>query len=312
MKDARTEWLDERKFVIGASETPSILGCGFETPAEVWARKTGHETPRSEGEHLEIGNVIQPALIELARRRLHLDVIAEPDFVFRRSEAVPYVGASLDAYIVGEDGKHCPLDTKNVDGMNARDWANEPPLNYTVQLQQQMFVTGASYGYLFALIGGNKTAWHRIERNDAFITAMLKKLEHFWRLVQTKTPPPYQDAKDQARILSILHPQDSGAVVALDEIGMNAVDRREVYSLQLDEIEAKKLEAENEIKAMLGDATYAVLPDGRAVSWKTQNRKEHFVKASTSRVLRFHDRLPKGVAAITNEVEPLQIEANPT
>jgi hypothetical protein len=45
-------------------------------------------------------------------------------------------------------------------------------------------------------------------------------------------------------------------------------------------------ERENSLKALIGDATYAVLPDGSRYSWKTQERKEYVVPASVTRVLR--------------------------
>lgn len=292
-------WLLERRSLIGASETPSILGKGFETAADVWARKIGLADDSTETESMEIGNVIQSALIELATRRIGVPFYGERAHFVRRSKTVQYVGASLDAFHRTEDGMLVPLDTKNVDRIHAKEWEDTPPIGYQIQLQQQMFVTGADHGYLFALIGGNKTAWHRVERNDAFIAAMLKKLEWFWSLVQTRTPPPYQDPYDQARVLAALYPKDAGTAIQLDEAAQRIIERRDALDIAIDEVSTRRAECDNELCAMLGENTFGALPDGRWVSWKQQTRKEHIVKASTFRVLRLHDRRPKDAPALT-------------
>jgi hypothetical protein len=52
------------------------------------------------------------------------------------------------------------------------------------------------------------------------------------------------------------------------------------------EAEARKLAAENLIKAAIGEASFGDLPDGARYSWKQQSRKECVVAASTFRVLR--------------------------
>lgn len=303
----RVEWLAERKTLIGASETPSILGKGYETPAEVWARKVGLADGTEETERMEIGNVVQPAIVELARRRIGLDFQHEPANRVRRSN-IEYIGASLDAFVT-EDGLDIPLDAKNVDRIHGREWEESPPIGYQIQLQQQMFVTGADHGYLFALIGGNRTAWHRVDRNEAFIAAMLKKLEWFWGLVQTRTPPPYQDPQDQARVLATLYPKSNGTAVVLDEVAAKIIERRNALDAIYTETEARLTECDNELKALLGENSFGALPDGRWISWKQQTVKEHVRKASTFRVLRFHDKRPKDAPALEQPEthEPIEI-----
>lgn len=307
----REQWLSERRSGIGASETPSILGCGFETAAEVWARKLGLAESPEETERMEIGTALQPALIRLAAKRLALPVVEEPDFVVRRHPDRPYVLASLDAVVRDADGE-APLDVKNVDRMNAAEWEHEPPLGYTVQIQQQCYVTGASHGYLFALIGGNRTVWHRVERNERFIAAMLSKLAEFWRLVETRTPPPCDDAHDQARVLSVLYPRDAGTAIALPDEAATLIDERAEIAGRIKELEAAKCERENELKAMLGDNAFGRLSDGRWVSWRTQRRAEYVVAASEFRVLRFHDKAPKGVPELTSQADESKQLTNET
>ena len=52
------------------------------------------------------------------------------------------------------------------------------------------------------------------------------------------------------------------------------------------EAETRRTELQNKLKLAIGDNTFGELPSGGKFTWKTQDRKEHFVAASTSRVLR--------------------------
>jgi len=313
----RTAWLAERRTLIGASETPSILGRGYRTAAQVWAEKCGLEEPENDADvKLRIGTIIQPALVEITRAVFNLPAIAEHENVVRRSTIVPYVGASLDA-VAGQDdnGRDVPLELKNVDSFNAREWNDDTPhgcpIGYVIQVSQQMFVTGASHGYVMGLIGGNRPVLRRIERNDAFIGAMLRKLEWFWNLVETRTPPPYQDAQDQAKVLAALYPKGTGTAIALDEVAERILLRRDAASIIQTEAETKVAECNNELKAMLGDNTYGQLPGGRWVSWKQIPGSTYTVNRAPYRRLLIHDKRPKDAPALSVEhPEPLAVECD--
>lgn len=313
----REQWLLERRSLIGASDAPSILGKGYRTPAQVWAEKCGVVESEVDADvRLRIGTIIQPALVEIARAVFDLPAVAEPDNVIRRSGEVSYIGTSLDA-VAGKDENGCdvPLELKNVDSFMAREWSDDAPhgcpIGFAVQVSQQMFVTGAKFGYVMGLIGGNKPVLRRIERNDAFITALIRKLAWFWNLVQTRTPPPYQDAKDHARTLAALYPTDNGSAIAMDDLALHIKQRRDDMDEALKIAQGERDECDNQLKALIGDNAFASLPDGRWLSWKLQHRKEFVTAATSFRVLRTHDRRPKDAPAITHEVaEPLEVEAD--
>lgn len=315
----RTQWLEERRKLIGASDAPSILGRGYRTAAQVWAEKCGFAEPESEADadvKLRIGTIIQPALVEVARAVFNLPAIAERENFVRRSTEVTYVGASLDA-IAGKDeaGRDVPLELKNVDSFNAREWGdNIPhgcPIGYVIQVSQQMYVTGASHGYVMGLIGGNRPVLRRIERNDAFIAALLRKLAWFWNLVETRTPPPYQDPHDQARVLATLYPKATGTAIALDEVAERILIRRDAASIAKEEADNKLVECNNELKALLGANTYGALPGGRWVSWQEIPGSTFTVERKPSRRLLIHDKRPKNAPALAIEAdEPLAIECD--
>lgn len=300
----RETWLQERAAVIGASETASILGVGYESAAAVWARKIGREVSKEQTEAMRIGLVLQPAIIELARQDLNLPIVEEPAWTLRRHPELPYVGASLDGYIPAV--RDIPIDTKNVDRIHAPEWRDAPPMRYQIQLQQQMLITGADHGYLFALIGGNKTAWHRVERNEHFIGKMLLMLQWFWDRVQTRQMPPNHDAIDQASILAALYPRDSGTAIKLGDDALRIVEQREFVAEQLKELKETEEAHKNALRLMLGDHAYGELPDGRWVSWTTQQRVGYYVEPGESRVMRFHNSKPKKAPALTVDSTPTE------
>lgn len=315
MNATREDWLKDRQSLIGASDTPSILGRGYRTAAQVWAEKCGFAEADNEANadvKLRIGTIIQPALVQVARAVFNLPAIAEHENVVRRSADVPYIGASLDA-VAGQDGngRDVPLELKNVDAINGRAWVDAPPLEFQIQSLQQQFVTGSQFGYVMGLIGGNRPVLHRVERNEVFLSALLRKLEWFWNLVTTRTPPPYQDPYDQARVLATLYPKSAGTAIALDEVAERIVQRRDAASIIQTEAEIKVAECDNELKAMLGANTYAALPGGRWVSWKEIPGSTYEVTRKPYRRLMFHDKRPKDAPALEVEaVEPLAVECD--
>jgi predicted phage-related endonuclease len=65
------------------------------------------------------------------------------------------------------------------------------------------------------------------------------------------------------------------------------------YAEQIKLINQQKRALEDKIKAKMQLAEVAYLPNGQRVTWKTVNRREHMVKASSSRQFRIWPA-PKG------------------
>lgn len=293
----REEWLKARRRHIGASDSPSIFGVGYTDAKSVWAEKVGlsiggepeDDEEENEIDELDIGTIIQPSIIEVARRVLGIPITAEPDHTIRVHPDYPWLAASLDAWALDDSGLIVPVEIKNVGIYLARDWSSEePPLAFNVQAHHQMAVTGAKRAILFGLIGGNKPAWHCIERNEAFIAAMLTRLEEFWGYVTRHEEPPDElsDPVKVAKAVAKLHPLDNGETVNLPIEFGEVLNELEAAKAAIKAAEAIKAKAEAKIKDALRDATYGDLADGRSISWKTQTRAEYVVAETTFRVLR--------------------------
>lgn len=286
----RDEWLEARRSSIGASESPGILGHGYASDSAMatYASKVGilddviDETTRR---RMDIGTAIEPVIRELFTEESHYGFCVKHAFELCVSDERPHVSASLDGVVPFSSG-NAVFEAKNVDAFLRHDWDDAPPLRVQIQVQHQMYVTGYQMAYVAALIGGNELVIHEVERDEAFITAMLPALDEFWQFVETKTPPPPDHTQATSDALRRLYPQDDGEIIDLPPEALEWDESLQDLKKTIKEMEEEKRGFENELKACIGDAAYGLLPNGKRYSWKTQPRKGYTVEDGETRPLR--------------------------
>jgi putative phage-type endonuclease len=283
----RDAWLAARTTGLGASDIPSILGCGFLTPAEVWASKRGLGLPESidDVERVRWGNVMEPITIAEYGKPYYSGRWAERSGIMYRSKAYQWCLATLDAVTLHPVHHVQPLEVKGLDAFRAETWQDGPPERVYYQVQTQMLVTGAPCATVACTIGGNRLVWCDVDRDEAAIASIVLRGSRFWDLVQSGDMPPPDSSPEWAQVFAVAHPEDGSVVELGDDV------RRMRDDLSLLKSTAKFLEtriqaAKNEIIERIGTATEARLPDGTGFTYRTQSRAEHTVKASTFRVLR--------------------------
>lgn len=275
------DWLARRQQGIGASEIGAILGLNrWATALDVYAEKLDYGKSEP-GESAEWGRLLEPVILEEFGRRSGLTVF--PDGYLLRSVEHPWCLATLDGY-AEVDGQRVPVEVKTATVYLEDEWAEGAPECYRAQVNQQLLVTGAPFGFIACLLGGQRLMWARIERDEQLIRQIIRQGSEFWQRVQDRDPPPVQDGRDRAA-LGRIHsedgtetelPADVGELIAsLDEL------RAEMRSM-------KKTDASlcARIQEALGPHSVGFCANGWGATWKTQERAEHVVKASKSRVLR--------------------------
>ncbi len=285
----RAAWLADKSTALGASEVPSIFGVGFQTPYELWARKTGRLAPTDETEAMEIGTLMQSPICTLVRRRTTFTVTEAAQDVFLRHPEHSFIGCTPDGRICDpsrDEDDIGVLEIKNVGHYFGKDWEQGIPLPIQCQIQCQLYVTGYRWGVAAGLIGGNKLRWHVIERDESFVEKMVEACRVFWWHIQEDIAPPVDGTVATKHALHEIHPQDNGAAIQLGSEFDEHADEIEALDRIIKEAETQRTLLQNKVKHALGDNTFGELPSGGRFSWKTQDRKEHFVAASTSRVLR--------------------------
>lgn len=294
--ESREQWLAQRTRMVGASESPAILGVGYagQSRFSVYESKVNPTTEYCERPEFRIGLLMEPVLRSLFTDETGIAVETTSPFTIFRHPEIPFIGATLDG-VADDCGEIVPVELKNVSYHARTEWDDgAAPLKYQVQVQHQLACTGASHGYLFGLIGGSDPQVRRIERNDRFITALIEQLGEFWHCVLTRTPPPVDGSEATAAAIARLWPADTGAVVDLPAEAADWATKLAVAKAAIKDAEAAKAEAENRLKAAIKDAAFGRLPDGSGFSWKTQTAKYEARPAceKTFRVLRSVKKIP--------------------
>ena len=102
------------------------------------------------------------------------------------------------------------LEIKNVFGLIFNDqWITddgkvEAPPHIEIQMQTQLAVSGRQFGYIGALVSGNKVELLKRHRDNEIIEHIYKRAESFWHMVDNKIEPQPDFVKD-AEFISKLY-----------------------------------------------------------------------------------------------------------
>lgn len=299
----REAWLAARRNHIGASESAAIFGVGYrnQSPWSVWESKVNPDAAaidEDEDECLRIGRLIEPALRDMFEDETELQLAPPEAFEMHIHPDFEFLAATLD----GRTTDAVPVELKNVGNFATAEWKNGgTPLKFEVQVQHQLAVTGAEFGFLLGLIAGQHIELRRIERNERFINTLIAKAAEFWELVESRTPPPLEPSIQCKRALERLHPDGNGRAIALPTSMQATAQRIDELKEQRKAIDDEITLRENEIRQCIGDATFCEFPDGSAYSWKTVHRSGFTVAPTSYRKLTRLKKLPRGVSAATTE-----------
>lgn len=111
----------------------------------------------------------------------------------------PWMTATLDGELTDAEGRRYVLEIKTANVGKASQWEkwkDAVPMNYLAQAIAQMAVTGWDGVYLYAkllkLNGDSELRLYKIERgeHEEDIRWLVSEIDNFWKLVETRTPPP--------------------------------------------------------------------------------------------------------------------------
>ncbi len=157
-------WLKSRKAGVGGSDMSTILGLNaFKTPYDLWLEKTGRVEPEDISDKWAVakGNALENELRKRFRAQ-HPEMLVtdgtDKQFIMRGK---PYLRASLDGILQGEDGSFGILEIKTAGNRRAGDWHDEDgnlriPPYYLAQVEFYALVTGWTWGYVCAAIGDDE------------------------------------------------------------------------------------------------------------------------------------------------------------
>lgn len=253
MPQRSPEWLEWRKQGITATESGVILGISpYKTPWRLWAEKVGRAIPANLDHvpQVRYGREHEDHVRELFEQ-------AHGEFVTpacAESDKHPLFRASFDGLTMDDLPVEikCPGEGTLQDVLERKEQSDAYRL-YSVQVQHQLLVSEAPYGWLVFYDGRNgeeKLIEFRIERDEALIRKIIEEGTRFWNdYIVPKKEPPMDLQRD------VWFPQgDDIAVCTQVAHDYRALDE-EVRSLsaKLTELKSRQASMKERIQALMGD-----------------------------------------------------------
>lgn len=275
-KMPREEWLVHRTLGLGGSDAPAVAGVSrWKTPLQVWLEKTGVVPPASaQSEAAYWGTRLEDIIAEEFARRTGMRVERLEEML--QHPEYPFMIANIDRIILDENGRATAiLECKTAGEFRRHEWDDgKIPDEYIVQVQHYLAVTGLQTAYIAALIGGQTFLIREIERDDELIDYLIRIEADFWRLVESRTPPPIDGSDAAAELLKKLYPEaKAGSAIDLPTEAEALIRQWREAKAEEEAAAARRQEAENKLKALLEDKEVGLLGGKPVVTWKNFTRK---------------------------------------
>lgn len=150
------EWLMARKNRIGGSDASCIVGMNpYKTNIELWEEKTGRRVAPdiSNESYVKYGHDAEEHLRELFAIDYPQYQVLYEDNNMWLNDKYPFAHASLDGWLVDEDGRKGVLEIKTTNilqSMQKEKWKDRIPDNYYLQVLHYLMVTEFEFAILKA------------------------------------------------------------------------------------------------------------------------------------------------------------------
>lgn len=279
--DGSAQWHAARQSGLGGSDMAAVCGLDqYKSPLEVWYDKTGQPAPRRDDPVLDeaalMGHLLEPIVAQRFTALTGLECWEGPGTL--QSTLHPWMIANLDRFTI-EDGEPGVVEAKTRSSYALAEWLEGVPTGPLIQVQHYLAVTGWRFGYAAALIGGQRTIVHRIERDDDLIADLVKIGADFMEYVNSRTTPPVDGSVATGLLLDRLYTDLDREPILADAAEVEKWLRiRATAKEQSAAADIALTEAENHLKALAGPHTevhirgelaYSWRPRRGQVSWKT-------------------------------------------
>jgi phage RecT family recombinase len=270
------EWHAARKLGLGGSDIPTLLGMNKHTsPLELYYAKRGElpDMPRSAEleEAAEWGHELEDVVARRWARQFGASVTRGPG-TLQHPEA-PWMIGNVDRLFAAprQDGglDRGVLEVKTRSEYQLRAWQDEAPDGPALQAHWYLAVTGYQVAYVAALIGGNKLRWHRIDRDEDLLADLIEAAAEFWLRVEDGNPPPVDGTPATKNLLNHLYRVYPDKTVDLEGAQVTPLlAARQEAQADLASAEKRIDDAENRLRALIGDAEMATVDARPVATWR--------------------------------------------
>lgn len=270
-------WLKSRKLGIGGSDMSTILGLNsFKTPYDLWLEKTGRVEPEDISDKWAIvkGNALENELRKRFRSN-HPEMLVtdgtDKQFIMRGK---PYLRASLDGILQGEDGSFGILEIKTASNRRAGDWHDEDgnlriPPYYLAQVEFYALVTGWKWGYVYAAIGDDEPVEIPFKADVEDMAAIDKAAADFWHFVTDDIPPALTAADVDS---TQTQDQPEGYEQVEDSEIDDLLNRIACYKDEETSAKTSRTACENRLKELIGTDRQGII----TTDWKAGYATIHY------------------------------------
>lgn len=300
----REQWLSLRRKDVTASAISALFGASeYITPLQLFLQKTGaieedSDEPIIDGNEISLspmgrGTLLEDKAADMLRLLKPTWTVEKCRYYYRDADL--RIGATPDLLVNDPERGPGIVQVKNPEASVYRqkwkqdDGTIEPPIDYVVQTIQEAYLTEARWAAIGAFVVSHRTIFRLIDVpiHAGIFDRIKVEVSEFWRRVERNEPYSPDYARDGA-LLAKLYPQDNGSQIDLrgDNEAPLFVDQLETARAAKKAAEAAEKNAKAAITAKMGEASIALLADGRRVSRKTTNRPAHEVPANSYPVIR--------------------------
>jgi putative phage-type endonuclease len=271
------EWLSLRQG-IGSSEIATILGLNkWETPYQLWLRKTGQLPPKEETFAMKAGHYLEDAVSKFWQDETGRQVIksssAENIYIHPEKDFLR-VSPDRTYWIPGmpknEDNKgilECKTTQMVVDAENIPEY-------WFCQVIYQMGVMQKEQASLAWLQGGRDFGYMDITFVPDFYQFLIEEAEKFWFVnVLDRVEPALTTSED---VLKKFASHFDGKMVDATENLMLEVSRLKDIKKDIKELEGKKDGIEEQLKLYMLDAELLAFGGQKLATWKTAKGSQKF------------------------------------
>lgn len=275
----REEWLDIRKSGIGSSEVATIVGLNpWETPYQLWRRKTGLDEPKRENAAMRNGHHLEDAVSRMWHDATGREVIKRSaiDWIIR-DNARPYLQVSPDrTYWLGESRSPEEKGILEIKTTRMKVDPEDLPKYWFCQVQYQLGVAGYTNGSLAWLSAGQgfDFGYQDLKLVPDFFGWLVEEVERFHTdcIVGGKEPNA-SSVKDV--LLKYDRHTDRKIIECSDEVFKAYLQLKDVRK-EIDALEERKENLENAIKMAFEDAEALSYGGDTIATWKAPKPSARF------------------------------------
>ena len=267
----KEEWLKYRTQGIGGSDVSVIAGVNpFKSICQLWREKTGQIEPeQTENEYAHFGTMLEPIVKKEFMERTGLKVRTRKALL--QSSEYPFMIADLDGS-TNENGEMCIFEAKTASAYKQSVWEEGVPVEYVLQVQHYMAVTGARKAYVAVLVGGNHFYYHKIARDEELIQKIIVMEKYFWEQYVVAGKEPIPDGSSATTdYLDSRYCETNGESIALPEEALGICQQYNDLSKKLEEVKTQREAVSNQLKSYLKECESGTVGDWK-VTWKQVNR----------------------------------------